>query len=133
MTLMEAPNTIMMIGQRWRIHVPKLSFSFFWGLWVFISLVFPCTWPLLWFSFDKRGEGCKDPFSSVFKYMEKAPKHIYYDNACQLSEYSLNREPEFFKHTRFWHDLFYSIGHKCGLNFKSGRIHGLAGINSEIC
>ena len=65
--------------------------------------------------------------------MEKAPKHIYYDNACQLSEYCLNREPEFFKHTRFWHDLFHSIGHKCGLNFKSGRIHGMAGINSEIC
>ena len=110
----------------------KLSFSFFCRR-VFISLVLPCTWPLLWFSFDKREEGHKDPFSSVFKYMEKAPKHIYYDNACQLSEYCLNREPEFFKHIRFWHDLFHSIGHKCGLNFKSGRIHGLAGINSEIC
>ena len=79
------------------------------------------------------GEGRKDPFSSVFKYMKKAPKHIYYDNACQLSEYCLNREPEFFKHTRFWHDLFHSIGHLCGMNFKSERILGLVGINSEIC
>ena len=66
------------------------------------------------------GEGRKDPFSSLFKYMEKAPKHIFYDFACQLSEYCLNREPEFFKHTRFWHDLFHSLGHKCGINFKSG-------------
>ena len=65
--------------------------------------------------------------------MEIAPKHIYFDNACQLSEYCLNREPEFFKHTRFWHDLFHSMGHLCGINLKSGRILGLAGINSEIC
>ena len=79
------------------------------------------------------GEGRKDPFSSLFKYMEKAPKHIFYDFACQLSEYCLNREPEFFKHTRFWHDLFHSLGHKCGINFKSGRVFGLEGINSEIC
>ena len=69
-------------------------------------------------------------YSSTWR---KAPKHIYYDNACQLSEYCLNREPEFFKHTRFWHDLFHSIGQKCGFNFKSGRIHGMAGINSETC
>ena len=79
------------------------------------------------------GEGRKDPFSSLFKYMEKAPKHIFYDFACQLSEYCLNREPEFFKNTRFWHDLFHSLGHTCGINFKSGRVCGLEGINSEIC
>ena len=79
------------------------------------------------------GEGRKDPFSSLFKYMEEPPKHIFYDFACQLSEYCLNREPDFFKNTRFWHDLFHSIGHKCGFNFKSGRIVGLEGINSQIC
>ena len=79
------------------------------------------------------GEGRKDPFSSLFKYMEKAPKHIFYDFACQLSEYCLNREPEFFKDTWFWHDLFHSLGHTCGINFKSGRVFGLEGINSEIC
>lgn len=78
-------------------------------------------------------EGRKDPFASIFKYMEKAPEHIFYDFACQLSEYCLNREPEFFKMTRFWHDLFHSIGHVCGINFKSGRIEGLEGINTEIC
>ena len=65
--------------------------------------------------------------------MEKPPKHIFYDFACQLSEYCLNREPEFFRNTQFWHDLFHSIGHLCGFNFKSGRVVGLEGINSEIC
>ena len=61
------------------------------------------------------------------------PEDIYYDFACQLSEYCLNREPELFKNTRFWHDLFHFIGHVCGINFKSGRVLGLEGVNTEIC
>ena len=61
------------------------------------------------------------------------PKDIYYDFACQLSEYCLNREPELFKNTRFWHDLFHFIGHLCGVNFKSGRVLGLEDVNTEIC
>ena len=85
------------------------------------------------FHLINSAEGRKDPFSSLFKYMKEPPKHIFYDNACQLSEYCLNREPDFFRNTQFWHDLFHSIGHKCGFNFKSGRIVGLQGVNSEIC
>ena len=42
------------------------------------------------------GEGRKDPFSSLFKYKPDAPEEIFYDNACQLHEYCLNREPHFF-------------------------------------
>ena len=61
------------------------------------------------------------------------PEDIYYDFACQLSEYCLNREPELFKNTRFWHDLFHFIGHVCGINFKLGRVLGLEGVNTEIC
>ena len=79
------------------------------------------------------GEGHKDPFSSLFKYCQEMPEHIYYDFACQLSEYCLNREPELFKHAWFWHDLFHLVGHVCGINFKSGRVLGLKGVNSEIC
>ena len=79
------------------------------------------------------GEGRKDVFSSLYKYLEKPPEHIFYDFACQLHEYCLNREPELFKNTRFWHDLFHSIGHVCGINFKSGRVRGLEGVNTEIC
>ena len=77
------------------------------------------------------GEGQKDPFASLYKYYNEMPDHIYYDFACQL--YFLNREPELFKNTRFWHDLFHFIGHVCGINFKSGRVLGLEGVNTEIC
>ena len=78
-------------------------------------------------------EGRKDPFSSLYKYCEEMPEHVFYDFACQLSEYCLNREPELFKNTRFWHDLFHLIGHLCGYNFKSGRVLSLDGLNTQIC
>ena len=46
------------------------------------------------------GKGRKDPFASLYKYCNEMPDHIYYDFACQLSEYFFNREPELFKNTR---------------------------------
>ena len=96
-------------------------------------MVLSHSWPLLWFSFDCWGEGRRDPFSSLFKYKKTMPKELFYDFACQLSEYALNREPELFKNTRFWHHLFHALDHLCGWNFKSGRVIGLASINTEIC
>ena len=54
-------------------------------------------------------EGRKDPFSSLFKFLPSMHTDIFYDFACQLSEYCLNREPQYFLHTRFWHDLFHGI------------------------
>jgi hypothetical protein len=79
------------------------------------------------------GEGRKDPFSALFKYATKAPEEVFYDFACSLSEYSLNREPAFFMNTRFWHDFFHAIGHICGAVYKSARVLGLRGLNTEIC
>ena len=78
-------------------------------------------------------EGRKDPFCSLVKYMEEMPEELFYDFACSLSEYCLNREPQLFKNTRFWHDLFHAIGHMCGINFKSTKVEGMDGVNSEIC
>ena len=34
---------------------------------------------------------------------------------------------------RFWHDLFHSIGHVCGWNYKLQKVLGLEGLNTEIC
>ena len=64
--------------------------------------------------------------------MKRMPQDVFYDFACNLSEYALNREPDLFFSTRFWHDLFHSSTHLCGPNFKSGRVLGLEGINAEI-
>ena len=78
------------------------------------------------------GEGRKDPFSSLFKFKEEMPEHIFYDFACGLSEYALNRAPSLFANTRFWHDLFHSVGHVCRDNFKSCHFEGLEGLNTEV-
>ena len=72
------------------------------------------------------GEGRKDPFCSFYKYMKDMPKDVFYDFACS------QQGTRFFFSTRFWHDLFHSITHLCGPNFKSGRVLGLDGINTEI-
>jgi hypothetical protein len=80
------------------------------------------------------GEGAKDVFAPLYKYKESPPAHIFYDFACQLSEYIMNREPEFFMCTRCWHDIFHGFNHTaCGCIFQSTRITGLEGVNSSIC
>lgn len=78
-------------------------------------------------------EGRKDPFHSAYSYMEEPPEEVFYDFACSLCEYSLNRQPAFWRNTRFWHDLFHGFRHKCGSNYKSSRILALQGLNTEIC
>jgi hypothetical protein len=85
------------------------------------------------FHMVKGGEGRKDAFAPLFKYKPSPPKEVYYDFACQASEYCLNREPEWFKWVRFWHDLFHAVYHVCVPLFKSRRVQGLESANSEIC
>ncbi len=78
-------------------------------------------------------EGRKDPFSALYKYKPTPPTDLFYDFACQLNEYCLNREPEFFKWMRVWHDIFHGCNHVCVPCFKSTRVLGLTDVNSEIC
>ena len=77
-------------------------------------------------------EGRKDPFSSLFKFAPKAPNVIFYDFACSFNEYSLNREPSFFKNVLFFHDIFHQYNHVCAKTFRSKRIEGLS-VNTSIC
>ena len=79
-------------------------------------------------------EGRKDPFASALMYMENAPDEIFYDFSCRLEEYCLNREPAFFRNTRFYHDIFHGFSHKCEYVYNSRRVPALdIGINSEVC
>jgi hypothetical protein len=41
-----------------------------------------------------------------------APKIIVYDNACNLHSYCLNRDPLFFKETKFLVDRFHWKNHR---------------------
>jgi hypothetical protein len=65
--------------------------------------------------------------------MKSAPKEFFYDFSCQLEEYSLNREPMFWRETRFWHDIFHGFSHKCPYVYSSRRIKYLHQNNTDIC
>ncbi|XP_064627662.1 uncharacterized protein LOC135487619 isoform X2 [Lineus longissimus] len=104
------------------------------GGWSYLFLWFcPIHGHCYGFHVIQGAEGRKDPFASIYRYMPEPPKEVFYDFACSLSEYSLNREPDFFIHTRIWHDVFHGITHTCGKNFRSRRLSTFTGYNTEIC
>ena len=43
-----------------------------------------------------KAEGRKDPYASLYAYLENPPRDIFYDFSCNLQEYCLNRESGFF-------------------------------------
>ncbi|XP_069108872.1 uncharacterized protein [Argopecten irradians] len=78
-------------------------------------------------------EGRKDPYASLYSYLEIPPDEIFYDFGCNLQEYCLNRESEYFRSVRFFHDIFHGYSHKCSRGYRSSRLLGFDAINSEIC
>ena len=78
-------------------------------------------------------EGRKDPACSAYSYLETAPEEMFYDFSCQLEEYALNREPGYWKNTRFFHDTFHGFCHKCAIVYTSSRLKILHKANTEIC
>ena len=65
-------------------------------------------------------EGRKDPAASLYIHLEMPPDDIFYDFACNLHEYCLNRESGFYEHVRFFfHDIFHGYAHKCSCAYRS--------------
>jgi len=96
----------------------------------------------LWFCADHghcygfhmtTNEGRKDPSPSLYSYLETPPDDVFYDFACGLQEYCLNRESGYYKDVRFFHDIFHGYSHKCSSAYKSSRLQGFESVNSEVC
>ncbi|WAR30545.1 hypothetical protein MAR_033087 [Mya arenaria] len=64
-------------------------------------------------------EGRKDPSASLYSHLAKPQQAVFYDFACNLQEYCLNRESGY--------------SHKCSTSFRSSRLQGFESVNSEIC
>lgn len=81
-------------------------------------------------------EGRNEAFSFLYSYFKRAPRFVVYDFACALSEYCLNRAPQFFKDTTFLIDRFHIGNHSaCGLGFALqpyDQHPALAGINTQV-
>jgi hypothetical protein len=65
----------------------------------------PCCLTALGFHVIDGGEGRSDFFKAMYEYMPVAPRTVFYDFGCSLSEFCLNREGEFFKNTKYYHDV----------------------------
>lgn len=54
-----------------------------------------------------RSEGRNDPFTVLKTYLPNPPELVIYDFACALEEYCLNRDPHWFRNTKFVIDRFH--------------------------
>lgn len=63
------------------------------------------------FHIMQSSEGRNDPFSVLKTYLSEPPEVVFYDFACSLEEYCLNRDPAWFRHTLFVIDRFHWKNH----------------------
>ena len=71
-------------------------------------------------------EGQKDTANSLYSFLEKAPKYIFYVFVCSRDNFVKNRESGFFENTSFFRDIFYGYKNKCSNIFKLNVFDGLA-------
>lgn len=79
-----------------------------------------------------RAEGNRDAVFSLYRAKEAAPESLFVDFACSTEEVANNYLPVFFRNTKFYHDLFHGVVHKCSYRFCSGRMPLYAHFNTSI-
>ncbi|XP_066910086.1 uncharacterized protein [Clytia hemisphaerica] len=73
------------------------------------------------------------PFTIFRTRFQKSPRYIVYDNNCSLHAYCLNRDPVFFRETKFLVDRFHWKNHTaCGTGYCMNIYHELEWLNSQI-
>jgi hypothetical protein len=81
----------------------------------------------------ESAESCEYVYSTLVTRFKRIPKTIIYDNACNLSEYCLNRAPELFIDTKFLVDAFHYSGHtNCSHSFNSALHQSMFRISSVV-
>ena len=75
----------------------------------------------------------KDAACSLYTHLKVALDVILYDFACSLEEYCLSREADFFKNTRFYHDIFHGFSHSCSPCYSSKGLDDLTPVNTSNC
>lgn len=88
---------------------------------------------VLGFHIINGSEGRKDVSNVLYKYLPVPPSHIFYDFACSVDEYGMNRFPGYFRRCHIHHDVFHSVNHTCPECYKSHRFIQLRAYNTEIC
>ena len=86
----------------------------------------------------KNVESPQTAFDILIRRFKNIPELVIYDNSCKLHLYSLKREPDRFRNTRFMVDrLHYTKGHVgCSLGYCMDSYSEdayIANINSQVC
>lgn len=79
-----------------------------------------------------HGEGRRDTYVPLLRFMENPPKVIFGDYVCGVEETCFNYVPEFFKDTQFFHDIFHGCCHVCSERFCSRRLSAFASLNTSL-
>lgn len=73
------------------------------------------------------------PFTIFRTRFSKAPETIVYDNCCNLHSYCLNRDPVFFKETKFVVDRFHWKNHTgCCVAYNISKYPKFQSVNSQV-
>lgn len=92
-----------------------------------------CTWVCYGFEVMVTAESPNVPFTFLKTRFEQPPEIVIYDNACNLFQYALNRDPAYFKETRFLFDSLHWPNHKkCAAGYEARSYPKLRGINTQI-
>ena len=72
-------------------------------------------------------------FSLLFSRLSSGKHVIFYDNACNLHDYCIKREPEFFKDTLFFSDRFHQPDHtRCSTGYDINSFGWGKFINTQV-
>ena len=99
------------------------------GLWLVVCLRHQT---VVGYHVMESGEGRRDAFLPLYRFKEHPPAAFFSDYVCGIEETDLNLQPEFWKHTSFYHDLFHGFAHKCSKRFMSRRHEQFSSLNTSL-
>lgn len=92
----------------------------------FISLQCPCQHPkVIGFTLLKEVESIAMAISTMIEFLNIPPRTVWYDNACNLYDYTLLRAPFLLRTCRLIVDRFHFQGHSCSNHYNPDRYESL--------
>jgi hypothetical protein len=80
----------------------------------------------------KNGEGRRDCLIPLYRFLPEPPQAVFCDVACFCEDSGLKWLPDFFKHTKWFHDIFHGYAHVCPSVFRSNRSPLYSWVNTSL-
>ena len=99
------------------------------GLWITLCMVHET---IIEYHLIKNGEGRRDCLIPLFRFKKEPPEAVFCDTACFCEESGLKWLPGFFKHTKWFHDLFHGYAHVCPSVFTCSTTPRYSWVNTSL-